>query len=559
MGKSFLKTKWIATAASIWIQCTSGATYTFGIYSSILKSSQSYDQSTLDTVSVFKDIGANAGILSGLLYSSVTTTPRGGARRLLSGPWVVHLAGAIQCFLGYFPMWAAVVGLISRPPVPLMCLFMLLAAHAQTFFNTANVVSGVENFQPFGGTIVGIMKGFLGLSGAVLIQLYNTLSEGDPATFILILSILPTLVSLTLMPLVQIYGTSSVHEKKHLNGFSSIAVVIAAYLMVIIILRNIFTFPLWTQILNFGILVLFLASPVGVAIKAHRESERLLQAETSPLMDDPEPMPPTKCSQVQDSDPEDYHEIPGEPGQGQGKAVPSSSGSNLVDEDEQDINLLRAMLSLDFWLLFIAMICGMGSGLATINNISQIGESLGYTSTERSSLVSLWSIWNFLGRFGAGYVSDIFLHKGWARPLFMVITLATLTFGHLIVASGFTGNLYIGSIVVGICYGSQWSLMPTITSEIFGVRHMGTIFNTIAIASPVGSYIFSVRVIGYFYDKVATGEDNSCYGSQCFMLSFFIMASVAFLGFLVAFALFLRTRRFYRQVVLKRLRHSSTS
>ncbi|XVF50207.1 hypothetical protein PTKIN_Ptkin04bG0077600 [Pterospermum kingtungense] len=57
---SFLNTKWIATAASIWIQCTSGASYTFGIYSSILKSSQSYDQSTLDTVSVFKDIGANA-------------------------------------------------------------------------------------------------------------------------------------------------------------------------------------------------------------------------------------------------------------------------------------------------------------------------------------------------------------------------------------------------------------------------------------------------------------------------------------------------------------------
>ncbi|OMO96587.1 Nodulin-like protein [Corchorus capsularis] len=530
MGKSFLKTKWIATAASIWIQCTSGATYTFGIYSSILKSSQSYDQSTLDTVSVFKDIGANAGILSGLLYSSVTTTP----------------AAAPGAFL-VAPGWSTWPGPSSA----------FLAAHAQTFFNTANVVSGVENFQPFGGTIVGIMKGFLGLSGAVLIQLYNTLSEGDPATFILILSVLPTLVSLTLMPLVQIYGTSSVHEKKHLNGFSSIAVVIAAYLMVIIILRNIFTFPLWTQIITFGILVLLLASPVGVAIKAHRESERLLQAETSPLMDDPEPIPPTKCSRLQDPAPEGYHEIPGEPGQG--KAVASSSGSNLVDDDEQDINLLRAMLSLDFWLLFIAMICGMGSGLATINNISQIGESLGYTSTERSSLVSLWSIWNFLGRFGAGYVSDIFLHKGWARPLFMVITLATLTFGHLIVASGFTGNLYIGSIVVGICYGSQWSLMPTITSEIFGVRHMGTIFNTIAIASPVGSYIFSVRVIGHFYDKVATGEDNSCYGSQCFMLSFFIMASVAFLGFLVAFALFLRTRRFYRQVVLKRLRHSSTS
>lgn len=165
-----------------------------------------------------------------------------------------------------------------------------------------------------------------------------------------------------------------------------------------------------------------------------------------------------------------------------------------------------------------------------------------------------------LGRFGAGYVSDIFLHRhGWARPLFIIITQAMLSIGHVVIASGFPGNLYIGSVIVGVCYGSQWSLMPAITSEIFGVGHMGTIFNTIAIASPVGSYIFSVRVIGYFYDKVAKEDDgNSCYGSHCFMLSFFIMAAVALLGCFVSFLLFFRTRKFYYQVVLRRLRHLSS-
>lgn len=439
------------------------------------------------------------------------------------------------------------MGLIRQPPVPLMCLFMLVAAHAQTFFNTANVVSGVENFHRFGGTIVGIMKGFLGLSGAILIQVYDTLCEGDPTAYILILAITPTLTSLLLMPLVKIYGTTTVDDKKHLNGFSSSALVVAAYLMVVIILDNVFTLPSWTRIITFMFLLLLLASPFGIAAKAHKDSERP-SIETSPLMDDSEPMP-TKYGE--------YHQIPGEPDRF--KEVASSSNENLSNdhlEDGIDMNLSRAMLTVNFWLLFVAMICGMGSGLATINNISQIGQSLGYSTIERSSLVALWSIWNFLGRFGAGFLSDIMLHKGWARPLFMVITLATLTFGHLIVASGFPGNLYIGSVMVGICYGSQWSLMPTITSEIFGVRHMGTIFNTIAIASPIGSYIFSVRIIGYIYDKMATGEDNSCYGTQCFMLSFFIMAAVALLGFLIAFALFLRTRRFYRQIVLLRSRDS---
>ena len=225
---------------------------------------------------------------------------------------------------------------------------------------------------------------------------------------------------------------------------------------------------------------------------------------------------------------------------------------NSGNEELQDMNILQAMSTINFWLLFVAMVCALGSGMATINNISQMGQSLGYTPKEITSLVSLWSIWNFLGRFGAGYISDIVLRtKSWARPIFCAITLAAMSVGHIIIAAGFSGNLYLGSMLVGVCYGSQWSLMPTITSEIFGVKHMGTIFNTIAIASPVGSYMLSVRVIGYIYDKEAPG--NTCFGTHCFMLSFFVMAGVACFGCLVAIALFFRTRRFYQLVVLKRL------
>ena len=47
--------KWLALAASIYIQCTSGSSYCFGVYSSLLKNSQAYYQSTLDSVPVLKD------------------------------------------------------------------------------------------------------------------------------------------------------------------------------------------------------------------------------------------------------------------------------------------------------------------------------------------------------------------------------------------------------------------------------------------------------------------------------------------------------------------------
>ncbi|KAF2316010.1 hypothetical protein GH714_040805 [Hevea brasiliensis] len=69
---------------------------------------------------------------------------------------------------------------------------------------------------------------------------------------------------------------------------------------------------------------------------------------------------------------------------------------------------------------------GLWYGLRTCHsNMSQVGRSFGYASIETSTLVSLRSHWNFLGWFRAGFTSDYFLPaKGWARPLFMVITLA---------------------------------------------------------------------------------------------------------------------------------------
>lgn len=509
--------KWAATAASLWIQCTSGSAYCFGIYSPLLKSSQSYDQSTLDTVAFFKDLGANAGVLSGLLYSS-------------SGPRPILAAGAAQCFAGYFLMWLAVTGALPRPPVPLMCLFMLLAAHAQTFFNTADVVTAVYNFPSYRGTVVGIMKGFLGLSGAILVQLYQSFYSGNSSYFLLMLAVLPAFLPLLLMYFVKVHHTDGGDDKQLLDGFSLISLIIAAYLMALIIWENVQVMGSPAHILTFLVLIMLLSSPISIVIRGHMRDTRIQSAASSHerirLTNEAGPSEVTEqtkneallaeksCLKTDSS--EHWRE--------------ASDGDVPIPPRGENLNILQAMRTCDFWLLFLAVACGMGSGLATVNNISQIGSSLGYTSVETGTLISLWSIWNFLGRFGTGYISDYFLHnRGYARPLFMAITLVTMSIGHAVISSGLPGALYVGSVLVGVCYGSQWSLMPTITSEIFGLRHFGTIFNAISIASPLGSYILSVRVVGYIYDMEASSSGmSSCISIHCFMLSFLIMASVSF-------------------------------
>lgn len=331
------------------------------------------------------------------------------------------------------------------------------------------------------------------------------------------LALFPTIVSLLFMNFVHENPSNTTHDKHHLNNFSLIALAIATYLMIILIFQNIFIFPSWAHFLTTIILLILISSPLQIALTAQRnEREESSSPTITPLI--------------------------------------VASEAQVDSHSVVEMNLIQAMSTVNFWLLFLAMICAMGSGLATINNISQIGESLNYSKVKINAMVSLWSIWNFLGRFGGGFVSDLILHRySWGRPLFISLTLAAMVIGHLIIALG--GSLYFGSVIVGVCYGAQWSLMPTITSEIFGVKHMGTIFNTIAAANPVGSYIFSVRVIGSIYDKEAREEGGSCFGIHCFMVSFFVFAGVCVFGMFVSLVLFFRTKGFYVLLMERRSKH----
>lgn len=353
------------------------------------------------------------------------------------------------------------------------------------------------------------------------------------------------------MGFVRIFRTSEEDEIKHLNAFSSFALILAAYLTTVIIIQNILKLTVSIRALTFALLIMLLLSPIFIAIRAQRyKSYRMVKSllEHNQILDDKNPIDDDDTDITQDQD--EYHELPN--GSDQVRET-----NNSTSQLREDLNLIGAMRTINFWLLFFTTACSMGSGLTLVNNMSQIGQSLGYPSLEINTLVSLWSIWNFLGRFGAGYVSDYFLRaKRCPRPLFMIFTLATMSIGYAMIAFGFPGALYAGSVLVGVCYGSQWSLMPTIASELFGNEHLGTIFNTITSAGPIGSYILSIWVVGYLYDKEVAGDGNTCIGIQCFRLSFLIMAAVALFGSLVALGLFLWTRKFYKHVVLRRLFHS---
>jgi MFS family permease len=89
--------------------------------------------------------------------------------------------------------------------------------------------------------------------------------------------------------------------------------------------------------------------------------------------------------------------------------------------------------------------------------------------------------------------------------------------------------LYLASILVGLAHGAHWTLMVATSSELFGLKHFGALYNTLSISATVGSYLLSVKLAGYIYDRqvatiqaaaLATGKiltgPQKCIGPQCF-------------------------------------------
>ncbi|KAJ7522912.1 hypothetical protein O6H91_18G031100 [Diphasiastrum complanatum] len=421
---------------------------------------------------------------------------------------------------------------------------------------------------------------------------------------------LPALIDLSMMLIISPQSTLEYpNEKSILNRFSAIALTLAVYLAGVIILEDVMSVIKLVSVTACIIMLLILLTPLGAAIMSELEYEEFMHKhvaktvhsecigaskevfhENVPQEDDnaQDIHPFIQASQTHSPlftrgghninlHPPSINPLSSENSLSEGTiSILTKNGKNYAKLSDyrtgEAYTLQKALLSGHFWLLVVTTACGMGSGLTAINNISQLGLSLGYSQWNITTFVSLLSIWNFLGRFGAGFVSEQFLHsKGIPRPAFIAIALAIMCLGHLIIASAQPGALYIGLVVVGICYGSQWSLMPATTSEIFGLQHFGTLFNTIAIASPIGSYLLSVRLAGYIYDQEARKEhgdhvtvqlrsplselispqEQSCHGAHCFRLTFIIMAIVCLFGCGIATILTARTKGFYKEIFEK--------
>lgn len=279
-----------------------------------------------------------------------------------------------------------------------------MGGNSTTWMNTAVLVTCIRNFRRNRGPVSGILKGYVGLSTAIFTNLCSALLAEDPAFFLLTLAVVPFIVCLTgvfflrEIPVAKVTTAEEDNEEsKYFGILNAVAVVLAVYLLAYGFVPNVNTLVSRVFV---AILLVLLASPLGIPIYAYfkgRNSGRVGGDIEGNRVREP---------LIQNGDKEN-ETVPVEAVETAGtetEAVVVVKGKPAVGEEH---TIMEVMKSLDFWILFVSFLCGVGTGLAVMNNMGQIGLALGYTDV--SIFVSLTSIFGFFGRIISGSVSEYFI------------------------------------------------------------------------------------------------------------------------------------------------------
>ncbi|XP_030522875.1 protein NUCLEAR FUSION DEFECTIVE 4-like [Rhodamnia argentea] len=526
--------KWLGLVTAVWVQAISGNNYTFSNYSDALKSIMNLTQVELNDLSVAKDIGKAFGLLAGLASDRLP-------------PWVILLIGSVEGFVGYGAQWL-VVSERATLSYWQMCIVMCMGGNSTTWMNTAILVTCIRNFRKNRGPVSGILKGYVGLSTAIFTDICTALFSDSAASFLLMLAVVPFGVCLTAMVFLREVPPSAADEggnqdeSRYFTILNGVAVVVAFYLLAYDFIGS--SYGSAFNLAFVGILLVLLVSPLLIPLydllKSFKESGSLdvegAEAVGEPLLASQE----TAEAEVQCQQATEEPEMAAD-GAEEVKRKP------VIGEDH---TIFEAMRTYDFWILFTSFLCGVGTGLAVQNNMGQIGSALGYSDV--SVFVSLISIWGFFGRIISGTGSEYLIKKkGSPRPWWNAGSQIVMALGFVAMAWAFEGSLYVGSIVVGLCYGVRLAITVPTASELFGLKYYGLIYNVLILNLPLGSFLFSGVLAGYIYDAEATSTasgGDTCSGAHCYRIVFIVMAVACLIGCVLDALLAIKTKALYAKI-----------
>ncbi|KAK1434036.1 hypothetical protein QVD17_10954 [Tagetes erecta] len=539
--KSGSRPPWVGLAAAVWVQIASGNAYSFPLYSHTLKSVLGLSQQQLTILGVANDFGENVGILPGIASNKYP-------------PWLVLIVGVFCSFFGFGVIWLAVTQTVHNMPYWILWLALVVATNSSAWLGTAVLVTNMRNFPLSRGTVAGILKGYVGLSAAVFTEVYTIILKGSASALLLFFTLGIPVLCLVLMYYVRPCTPASEvdpSETVHFLFTQGASVVLAVFLLTTTILKDVLTLSNAVSYMFIGIMVVLLMAPLAIPVKmtlfpSNKKLNRPVGSSDNLTVTDPlltQSTPEPNVTNLSDVD--DIYEVDVLLAVGEGAVKFKKKRRPRRGED---FTFREAIVKADFWLLWLVYFLGVGSGVTVLNNLAQIAVSLGVNDT--TTLLSLFSFCNFLGRLGGGVVSEYFVRlKTIPRTFLTMVTQIIMVMTFLLYASALNVTLYAATALLGICYGVQFGVMIPTSSELFGLKNFGLIFNFMGLGNPIGALLFSGMLAGYVYDTEEAKQGGStCMGPNCFRLTFYVLAGMCCLSALLSLILTIRIRPVYQML-----------
>lgn len=518
--------RWTVLVAAIWIQAFTGTNFDFSAYSSDMKSSMGVSQSRLNYMAVASDLGKALGWSSGFAVSYFPLSS-------------VLFSAAAMGLLGYGVQWLSIAADVIDLPYSLVLVCCSLAGLSICWFNTVCFVLCVRHFESNHSLALSLVVSFNGISAALYTLGHEVISGKSSASsdvYLLLNSLIPLFVSLlALWPVLTFPHSSATRthdETRIFIVFNVLALVTCFYLLLPSSDTYLASSPRWhflgaICLLLFPLCVPFLDYILHSRFHRHSSGYSVVNIEEPRIL---------KRVGL------DHEEI---------KSLDKVGRLG----DEHSLGML--VRSLEFWLYYIAYFCGGTIGLVYSNNLGQIAQSLGQSSSNAKSLVTLFSAFSFLGRLLSS-APDFTRKKlyyltrtGW----FTISLLPTPLAFFILTYSSKTAPLQVATALIGLSSGFVFAAAVSVTSDLFGRNSVGVNQNILITNIPIGSLVYGY-VAGSVYDKHATPSVVSdtvvCVGRRCYFATFLFWGCLSVVGLVCSLILFIRTRPVYHQLAQNR-------
>ena len=179
--------------------------------------------------------------------------------------------------------------------------------------------------------------------------------------------------------------------------------------------------------------------------------------------------------------------------------------------------------------------CYLSVSITWKNSLGTFGLSFNYNSSSIDALVYGWSLFNSSMRIIIGYISDYFILQSniiYPRVIWLyitgILTVVTLCMYFIV----YDSIVWLITFFIASLYASSMTIIATLISILFGVKHFGFNMGLISFIPGFGGLIYTY--ISTIFINNVTNDDN-CVGNQCFINTFILFICTITIGIIISY------------------------